>query len=335
MTEDNINYETEAAPSTTPMLHIIHHTDADGHCAAAIAAKWFNDSRVVVGEDGVETETGNLFQPHEIMFHNTTYEHEDNGVGNIQKGDTVVIVDFSLRKEDMDKAVELAEDVIWIDHHDVSKLEGFDWVKGTRDMSDAACIHAWKYFYKDAPIPNVVQAIGDWDMWRHDNKEVLTFQEGLNMVDTIPANNMEFWLTVLNKPTNSEEAEAINGIIMQIMQVGSICQAYRAEQDTRALRHKFTVEVDGLKWMCINARFIGSDSFDNCTIPENVDVLCWFYLIGPNQWKHSIRLPKHRKDSDLDVSKIAATFGGGGRKDTASFVTQGPRIAEIYGAANS
>lgn len=91
-------------------VHICHHNDLDGYAAAYVAwraCKWYK-----------------LIPSELISFHEITYGKEFP-FSEIRNEDVVIIVDYSLPVNDMQKLLDITPCVIWIDHHKTA-MEMYD-----------------------------------------------------------------------------------------------------------------------------------------------------------------------------------------------------------------
>lgn len=75
----------------------------------------------------------------------------------------------------------------------------------------------------------------------------------------------------------------------------------------------FEAEIDGLKCICSNMPQGRSSFFDTLENINSYDVMINFYMNKKRRWNLSFYSSK----PDVDVSKIAARFGGGGHKGAA------------------
>ena len=81
-------------------MKIIYHNDNDGYCSAAIAYKFYSESKIFDKIELIEMDYDKVFP-----------------IETITKSETIVIVDFSLSEEMWLKLFEKTDNIIWIDHH--------------------------------------------------------------------------------------------------------------------------------------------------------------------------------------------------------------------------
>jgi len=148
---------------------VIHHNDADGRCAAAIVRCWAKQN-----PSGVSP----------LRFFETDYKTPPP-LDLIRPDETVIIVDFSYKPEEMLKLTAKTKNICWCDHHVTAKDYGYD-LPGLRDFSDkglAGCECAWRHFFPGRNLPLGVRLLGDYDSWRFELGEARAkaFYEGLKL----------------------------------------------------------------------------------------------------------------------------------------------------------
>ena len=94
-----------------------------------------------------------------------------------------------------------------------------------------------------------------------------------------------------------------------------------AKRDADILRSRsFHACFEGLHLLCLNTARCNSNTFAALDNPETGhDALCGFYFNG-KKWTVSLYHAKHR--TDLDLSKIAVKYGGGGHRGACGFTTE-------------
>jgi hypothetical protein len=135
---------------------IIHHTDADGHCSAAVVF------HALVHREKVSRS--------DIVFSSINYGQKLDLSAFDQKNDSFYMVDFSLQPEDSFlEFVKATPKLVWIDHHETAieiekKNPELEIIPGVRAADKgAACILCWQYYFKDAAVPLLVDLVSRWD----------------------------------------------------------------------------------------------------------------------------------------------------------------------------
>lgn len=217
---------------------------------------------------------------------------------------------------------------VWIDHHKSSIESHPSDIPGYRIDGVAACRLAWQWFIRGSchnPGPNLgvgmpqredfsdrtvfeplsVQLAGEYDVWDHRGDGDLEFQFGMR------AESEPVWPMLLSEN---------NGYTDAIVKQGKVCMAYAKNVDASIVNTRsYVMEWEGLRWLTMNIIRCNSQSFEAKDIPETGhDALLAFYYNGKT-WTVSLYHARHR--TDLDLSKIAVKYGGGGHKGACGFTT--------------
>jgi oligoribonuclease NrnB/cAMP/cGMP phosphodiesterase (DHH superfamily) len=262
----------------------LYHNDMDGRCAAAVV-------RRALGP--------------EVRLHATDYG-ENLPWEFIENSHRVVVVDFSLPLEDMQRIREHA-DLIWIDHHKtaITQLSSLKEVSGIRNIGEAACVLAWKYFFPDIPVPLAVQYIGDRDIWRFAYEQTKPFSEGLFQENTHPMND-KIWGPLM---------EGDQALIRNLTERGKILLEARLRRLELTIRHHaFEITFEGHRALAINQRCSGD--LGELIRRQGYEIGYCYY---EEQQNDRLMTFVTLYSDQVDVSAIAAKFGGGGHEGAAGF----------------
>lgn len=263
----------------------IYHNDADGRASAAIVRRKFDKKPTLLG---------------------MSYG-EDTPWSEIEDADRVIIVDFSLPKEDM-LAIKDEKKLIWIDHHQSALDElgrySMTW-DGSRDTSEAACVLTWRYFYPQKEVPKAIVLIGDRDIWRWEEKDTGPFNEGLHQHDTHPEND------ALWKPLLEDNRDTLH----EIIQEGELLLDARLREIKKQVNsYGFPVRFEGHRTLAINQR--GNGDLGARIRDKGYEIgYCYIDNVVEGELRTFVSLYA----DEVDVSKIASKFGGGGHPGAAGF----------------
>jgi oligoribonuclease NrnB/cAMP/cGMP phosphodiesterase (DHH superfamily) len=263
----------------------LYHNDTDGRCSAAIV-------RRALGTDV-------LLRAMDYGFRSVPWE-------DLQAAAKVVIVDFALPLEDMQRLRETTE-LIWIDHHKsaIEELAALSDLPGRRSIDEAACVLTWRVFYPDHSLPDAVKYIGDRDIWRMALEETPAFGEGLYQEDTRPAND------ALWQPLLDDDDE----LVRKLIEHGQVLHQARLKSIWRTVaREGFEVRFEGHKTLVINDR--GSGELGVYSRQRGYEV-AYCYIDRLHEGKLTTRVTLY--SDKVDVSEIARKFGGGGHAGAAGF----------------
>lgn len=268
------------------MLCIYHLADHDGKGSAAIVKSVYP----------------------EVEFMPLNHDSEIN-YKEIEKHDKIVICDIALPLEYMFE-LNATKDLIWIDHH-VSVIEEYEQkikegeapIKGIRKVGTAAIILTWNYFYPKKKLPLGIKLLGLNDVFDLEDKRVRPFEYAMQSLG-------------VNKPGESIWTQLIADEveINPMVEKGRAILSYIHNRNYRLSRAQaFVTELDGLRCICANIAQGYSEFYDSLDDIKEYDVMINFFMNKKNCWNLSFYTAK----DDVDVSKLAAKFGGGGHAKAA------------------
>ncbi len=280
-------------------MKVLHHSDLDGLCSAAIVLRACPDAECIE------------------MNYGTPVPFE-----RIEQGEGVVIVDFSLEvPEDWKRLCEITKDVVWIDHHETA-IEmaknvvfkgplnedyphdgdyGISHLYGRRDTE--SCGAKWYYFQEDEP-PYVVSLIDLWDRWVHnDDTEVLDFRNGSDVFDLNPKS--ELWEVMLTDDVVSDCT------IRMIREAGQNIGKLREIENAKAVkRFAYPLEWEGYHCIVLHTDKAGSQLFDS--VKGQYDILMPVNYDGR-------KFTVHIYSDVVKVNDIAVRYNGGGHPSAGGF----------------
>lgn len=277
---------------------VIHHVDADGHCAAAIVGCLLGFNRIQFIPMNYSWDLPNYFEP---------------------KNKTIYIVDYSLEPEIMDSISQLAKKVIWLDHHKTAIDNITKYYENTEynfinksDINKSGSLLTWKYCFPNLPIPNSVNLIDVYDRWKwHNVDDALEFHFGLLCYDTRPKliDAQRLWRSLLFDSANTTQDIIAKGrIILSYNNMRNAIMTSSVEQGSFfGYNALFINTLEGINEICSQ---YNSFAFD-------IDIFVG-YMRKKDKWYVSLRTTK----SDIDVSELAKRFGGGGHPKASGFVCE-------------
>lgn len=210
----------------------------------------------------------------------------------------------------------------WIDHHKSAIDKYPAAILGYRIDGVAACRLAWQWFFRpcadtlptreqfiDRAVvePLAVRLAGEYDVWDKRDPSVATFQCGLRS-EPLDA----LWPVLLG----ADRARA-DHVITRLMRHGAMIQRYQKEQDASVVKRAFTQQFHGLTFLCLNTARCNSATFESMAGPEH-EALMAFCFDGSAYCVSLYHAPRH---TEQDLSRIAATYGGGGHRGACGFRT--------------
>ena len=263
-----------------------HHNDADGRASGAIARFSLGQNLVLIESD---------------------YDEQPIPWDQISIGNQVYVLDFSFSLVDMQKLAS-GRQLTWIDHHKSALAELKDvstaW-PGIRDISEAACVLTWRYFFPQRPVPQAITLIGDRDIWRWAEVDTGAFTEGLHVRDT-HAGNDELWVPLLEDDPDVLRAITVEGRRLREIRLADI--------NNQIERLGFEVQFEGHRTLVINAPGNGDMGQRGRDLGYEI-VYCYEDRLQLGKLTTSVTLFSR----EADVSVIARRYGGGGHAQAAGF----------------
>lgn len=292
--------------------YILHHNDDDGRAAAYLVCKYLKS----LGKE--------ILQPIECNYSN---KNEYYCIDSIDSDDSseVWIVDYSIEPNLMRDLMEKTNKIIWIDHHisSIRKYENFESeIPGYRIDGVAGCMLTYQYIENlknlsgndiipsyDSRLfsfaPKWLQYIAKYDVWDLD-MDTIYFHYGFECV-TNKHPLSETWKYI-------DEAKEDPSI--EFIRRGKIIKDYKVASAKYQLENAFISKISDTICYCVNTQGVSSLDIENIKFAEEIEAFAIFYYDGA-LWHYSLRSLK----PDVDVSKIAENYGGGGHKSAAGFTS--------------
>ena len=226
------------------------------------------------------------------------------------RGAEVVFVDIAPDNETLRGLSEVVERLVVLDHHRSSReryrsdpsLENLIEAGGHRvifDLDHSGAVLAWNYFHPETPAPELLLYVQDQDLWSWK----LPRSEEVNAAIGSHRRDFEVWDELAERPVRELAAEG-----------APLVRAARTELE-RALHGAHPLRIGERRIEAVNA------PQQRSAIGHALAKRAAYGL----QWGAVYRLMGTRVDvsiysvGELDVSKVAAGYGGGGHRNAAGF----------------
>jgi len=263
------------------VLCIYHGNCADGFAAAVAVKKAFD-----VNSAPVE-------------FHAGVYQDPPPDV----TGKGVILVDFSYKRPVLLEMAEKASSVLILDHHKSAEAELVDLpdnVTTVFDMERSGCMITWDYFFPAQEAPKLLQHIQDRDLWKFELEGTKEIQAALFSYPY----DFEMWLDLIQRPSVVEELYS-DGVAIERKHMKDV------KELIASAAHRMV--IDGHDVPVLNAPYLFSSDAGNIMAQGESFAAC--YWDTPKGITFSLR----SAEDGMDVSEIAARFGGGGHKHAAGY----------------
>jgi len=279
-------------------LKCFYHNDDDGRCAGSIVAQYENNYN-----------KKDYFEVDYIM---------QLPLDKIKENERVYFVDYSFKKDtvwQLEEILKKTKDIIWIDHHLSSfKLEEeLPWtknIKGIRQdgISGAGLTYMYLHNCGFDDLPYYIQLVSDYDCWLYKYEPNTTyFKIGLGTEDNDALDDI--WKALYESFVDNVCLSISTGTLIE---KGKIIKQYIDSENTFYREHySYETEIEGLKCLVVNKKsnsWVFGDKINEYPL-----VMVWVF----NGVKYSYSI--FSVDNNIDCSKIAEKYGGGGHYSAAGF----------------
>jgi len=289
-------------------MKCFYHNDPDGWCSAYWVRKYCERENIpFTREDFIEV---NYDSPRLIE--------------KVEQNEKVFMVDFSVDPEQM-ILFATNTDFVWIDHH-ISSIEkmqpymnAYDF-KGIRNIEVAACALTWVFFNWDlqyswdiSDLPEFTKLIHLWDTWQWKN---------LNKFEQVKVE--AFIISLIGDPVSNNPLSTLwdcfvdnaTMVYKDFIDAGNIMLNFRdelAKSLCSSIGH--VVNFGGYKCFACNIPKPNSEWFKSVDTSTYDIMMPFYYNLNTGLYILSL----YTTNPDIDVSKIAEKYGGGGHKAAAGF----------------
>lgn len=221
---------------------------------------------------------------------NTTYipVQYNRPMPEIENGSNVYILDFSYPKTILEELHQRSKSVLVLDHHKtaMNELQGLPYAKF--DMNKSGAVLAWEHFHPGKDIPDLLLDIQDRDLWIKERPNVETTAAGL----------------LLCRDFRDYEKHLYN--TDALVSDGSSKLRYDQVELDSVIKKAVIGKWGQYKVAAINTTQLISET--GAQLYNNLDIdfaVMWFVT---NRGKMVMSL----RSNKIDVSQIAAFYGGGG-----------------------
>ncbi|MFH0890972.1 MAG: hypothetical protein V1856_02990 [Candidatus Liptonbacteria bacterium] len=217
------------------------------------------------------------------------------------EGKEVYLIDFTYSMPVMEVLCKNVRRLIAIDHH-ISQAES---VKVAHENSFAldhsGAVLAWHYFHPKKKTPKLLTYVEDYDIWNLKFKQTMSVRA---LMDALHY-NFRVWDRLAKDMDNPKSAA-------KRVTEGNLVLAAETKELNRLLGYAEEVFFEGMKVMAVNSPIL-KDRLGN-ELHRKHPPLAIIWCRERNHNHISLR-----SDGSVDVSKIAAKYGGAGHKAAAGF----------------
>jgi oligoribonuclease NrnB/cAMP/cGMP phosphodiesterase (DHH superfamily) len=223
-------------------------------------------------------------------------------------GREVLVVDFSYKRPVMQRMAAQAKTLTILDHHKSAQEDLQDFIGGLSgalgefDMTRSGAAMTWDWFHPGMPRPWLVEYIQDRDLWR---KQLPGSDEVIMALHSYPQ-DFDVWTKICEAGPDAlcTEGRAIH-------------RYYRTIVDSLKA-NVVRADIGGINVPVVNSPFhFASELAGELAEGEPFAACYWNHAHGTT---YSLR----SRDGGMDVSQVAAQYGGGGHRGAAGFKTEKP-----------
>jgi oligoribonuclease NrnB/cAMP/cGMP phosphodiesterase (DHH superfamily) len=252
------------------------------HCADGFGAAWAAHERLGDSADYIPVQYGS----------------EPPDISNYQQ---IYLLDFSyprdvLEQWSRDHTVKI------IDHHKSAQEALADFPDAIFDMDHSGAWLAWHFFHPTFPVPPLLEYVQDRDLWRWEWPKSREVSAGL-------------WSLPQEFDVWREHSHDVSWLARD----GAAILRYMQTQVDMICAQTHLGTIGGYSVPIVNATNLWSEIGEELLkrYPSAPFAACYFDLAeGKRKW--SLRSEDHR----VDVSMVARSFGGGGHRNAAGFVSE-------------
>lgn len=217
------------------------------------------------------------------------------------RGRTVLIVDFSYKRPVLLEMADVATSITILDHHRSAEKDLVDLpdnVFPEFDMDRSGAMMAWDHFFPDTTPPALIAHIEDRDLWRFDLPGTREIQACLFSHPY----DFKVWDNLMHTDRRVllQDGEAIER------------KHFKDIAEFRAAA-QHTMVIAGYEVPVLNVPYFYASDAGHQMAEDAPFAAC--YWDTPEGRTFSLR----SREGGLDVSEIAALFGGGGHRNAAGF----------------
>ncbi|MBZ1348865.1 MAG: hypothetical protein KY053_01355 [Candidatus Liptonbacteria bacterium] len=233
-------------------------------------------------------------------------EHQVNNaaIDNLTGKETIYLLDFGYQTTDKIKQLtKNNQNVILIDHHMSQKPFLPFYTKSIYNENHSGAVLAWQYFHPKKPLPKLLKYIEDYDLWKFKiphTKELMACLDVHKM-------DFSFWQKIVR---DFELAKTRR----KYLEEGRIIIKYQNQIIKRLINYAEKISFAGYSALAVNSPILVSEIGNLLSQKSKTFAVVWRYKKG------GIEVSLRSSAGQVDVSRIAAKYGGGGHQAAAGFM---------------
>ena len=221
------------------------------------------------------------------------------------EGKEVYLVDFTYdTPEDIDAIARVAKRFVILDHHESNRAQTERAPEHVYDANRSGASIAWAFFHPDTKVPRLMQYLEDGDLYRYALPET---REVFSYLFVLP-----YEFPAWNELLSGLEDDGTRAAILE--KAEAYTEFFEALAK-RAIERAKKVRFEGYEvYFAATHPDITMRSYVAHELYEKLPPFAIIATANPNGFGVSLR-----GDNSVDVSKLAAKYGGGGHPGSAGF----------------
>ena len=221
------------------------------------------------------------------------------------KGKEVYLVDICFSAEVLTAIKKTATSITIIDHHKSNAPKMRLASASLFDLKHSGAVLSWMFFHPKQKVPSLLLTVEDIDIWNWKRKYTDEIMEYSTLVP-MKFKEWDQFLVALEKPASRKK----------IIEQGKLLVRDRDDRVNKLIHMAAEGKIGGKRALIVNSPVTIDHTanyiYKNLKYPVAV-------IWSRREDKIVVSLRSNSK-TNVDVSKIAAKYGGGGHKSSAAFV---------------
>jgi oligoribonuclease NrnB/cAMP/cGMP phosphodiesterase (DHH superfamily) len=217
----------------------------------------------------------------------------------------IYIVDYSYNKEQLDELVSKNKSVVVIDHHATSEDAVRSFKHNVFDMDHSGAVLAWKYFHPHKEVPKLLLYVEDHDLWRFKMEHNREFGAALGEYNQ----DFETWDRLVDNLNDRDD-------FSKFISHGAAIAGFEDKLVDKLLTFKEKIVFEGNEMYAVNCsriyRSIVANKLAELNKSEGGIAMAIVYYRYDGKVHCALR-----SIGEVDVSKMAEKYGGGGHKNAS------------------
>ena len=258
---------------------------------------------------------------------------------NFLKGKDIIMVDFSYKREAIERINRDANSLIIYDHHRSAQQEIGDLPYFIFDENKSGCGLAWDELFPNKPRPYFINYIEDRDLWRwtlpHSkliNNAIYSYPAEVESIEKLLYIDQDD-LRIIGEALEKQKEKDISTLLKEKNMITFYLVSRRQKEWIDKKRSFHNRKTPILQNQKLNEFYKVPAVNTSIHLSDIGNILAKgvpFAVIWHHKANGRIKISLRSDENGEDVSRIAERFGGGGHKHAAGFILENKRHLPFY-----